>query len=1189
MSLTKIEIELSSEGDKYKAVLYKQYQDRDPLFIKQGYFSLPDEALREQALHIEAYGGILSDLLFTQAELGDDWSRLVDELPSYLASTRLRLTFVEQGHPQEKELQSLCWEALIDPRGEQRIAKREQLPMSRYIKILNPSSRQPMVHVEPRGTRVKGQVALVVAAASPKLEDYPIPQVDINSLCNQLAASWGAKQIIRIDGFEGRDRATFSSIIKRLQTIERPYILCLACHGILDPDTKEPYFWLESGNKAGEGERIPARVLCNELLSLKRSPLMVVFASCNSMNEESTSNAHSAAGPLLARGGIPAVLAMRGLIRETTVNELLPAFFERLSSSGSPEEALAAARKHTPDEDWRATLWLTVETREFWRTKWPNIDEPLFKKAQEPPRIFVGRAQETEQCKKHLDDTGTVAITGPTGIGKSALAKVICAGFPDTMSDLWVDVSQEVEGPQLLYGLARKILGLDQAEVIALLENSEEQETLYARLARSEKILVLDGLEQARGDNEQAERSNQMEYLLRRLIDCAKSGHFKLIVTSTTIPTILNGTAIRLHPLSTKDVQQWCSLQKLELSEADVQTLHQKTEGWPYYLDLAIPLLLDEQYEQRSDFIRDLATQLSISDDLHKKEFSIYSASAQAMLLMIGVLNGAPITTGGLGDLLGGDVSDAVREIEARHHLTRHPKTDRINVHTLLREYADRRSQQQGAAHFERHEQAAKHYNKRSEHAFWAMFHYDKTDKIKEMLLAASQSLTHDQVILPPARTISLLEKHRRYNKQTLQPDHTLLETLLAEAYLRTGEQQRIQKACSIFGGVVGQSQTSRAEKLNSLDRLCVVRAYDGLADIVLHDEEYRGARSYYEQGRDYLATARLPTRMAKLAERWLARRQGVIVSFWGNRRAELERLESEILTEDPLARARDLLVLATEWAELGENKRAKAHFERTLALRRELGRFDMLATAYVNYSNFFSTQHLFAEAHAQLEEAEKLALEHHLPLVQASVLNTRGIEHYEQSRPDDAEPLLIQALNLYEQVYASLDSYPNDKREAAMRKVPHREAARQNATRGRFDCRYRLADIFILRHDSETAIDYIKQALEKVVNLHPEDQWRRSCALRAHAEAMLLVDNTDTAAADLDQVWHAVLDKKIEDTSDMCRFFSARATLRRKQGILAEAALDAQAGLTFAQRSGSPFLYNLLKRQCEELYSLGA
>lgn len=126
------------------------------------------------------------------------------------------------------------------------------------------------------------------------------------------------------------------------------------CHGIVGQQGAVLWLEDETGNAASvTGEDFAAR-----LGALERIPSLVVLCSCQSAGAGNPArDALVALGPLLAKEGVPAVLAMQGKLSMSAATQFIPEFFRQLAEHGEVDRATASARAKIMDSpDW----WIPV-------------------------------------------------------------------------------------------------------------------------------------------------------------------------------------------------------------------------------------------------------------------------------------------------------------------------------------------------------------------------------------------------------------------------------------------------------------------------------------------------------------------------------------------------------------------------------------------------------------------------------------------------------------------------------------------------------------------------------------------------------------------------------------------------------------------------------------------------------------
>ena len=279
------------------------------------------------------YGEALGQIVFVEA-----LSRALDQarVAAQRASVPLRLRLIVPA-----ELHLLRWETLHDPAHPDAplLTTGGQILFSRYLSSADWTPVQP----RPLG----GRRALVLLASPSDLADYGLAPFDV-----------AAEQVIVEQSLEpipttvlGPGRATLGALVEALRS--GPDILYLMAHGRVDADG-ETWLYLEGADgktRPVRGSEVAARIAEQAV-----RPQLVVLGIC-----ESTGDGHGEAlltlGPLLARAGVGAVLAMQGRVTLETLRTFLPACLRVLIEDGRVDAAVSHARGLVRD---RADFWAPV-------------------------------------------------------------------------------------------------------------------------------------------------------------------------------------------------------------------------------------------------------------------------------------------------------------------------------------------------------------------------------------------------------------------------------------------------------------------------------------------------------------------------------------------------------------------------------------------------------------------------------------------------------------------------------------------------------------------------------------------------------------------------------------------------------------------------------------------------------------
>lgn len=234
----------------------------------------------------------------------------------------------------------------------------ERILFSRYLSSANWSR----VRLRP-----KADLRVLVVVANPSdLADYGMSTLDVAGEIQRAKAGLGD---IAVTALESGGASTLGNIIAHLR--ESYDILYLVAHGMFVEN--EPWLWLEA--ESGETERVSGSDLIRSLQDIEQRPGLIILSSCQSAGTGEDTEAGQqgilgALGPRLAQAGIPAVIAMQGLIGINTMERFLPVFFEELQQDGQIDRAMAVARgavREQPDW-WMPALFMRLKSGRLWYT-----------------------------------------------------------------------------------------------------------------------------------------------------------------------------------------------------------------------------------------------------------------------------------------------------------------------------------------------------------------------------------------------------------------------------------------------------------------------------------------------------------------------------------------------------------------------------------------------------------------------------------------------------------------------------------------------------------------------------------------------------------------------------------------------------------------------------------------------------
>ncbi|MDQ2899141.1 MAG: CHAT domain-containing protein [Acidobacteriota bacterium] len=311
------------------------------------------------------YEARLSELFFQAPNAKDALDKACAQLDQAGPGNALRVRLLIE--PAAQELHHVRWECLRDTAGNP-LFNGDTILFSRFLSSPN---------LRPIGP--KTQLKALVAIANPPNLDRAIdpenpqtglPPIDVKN--EKLRAETGLIGA----GFavntlasppHGTVAATLDNILNELE--KGCDVFYLVCHGglVQQNGSPTPMLWLEDGE-----DPVNAARLVEGVRNMAQQPRLVVLASCQSAGADGTSAAVSgtlgALGPLLGGAGVPAVVAMQGNIKMSTVDRFMPQFLAELAKDGHIDRAMGKARGHVLDcnDYWMPVLFMRLSEGLIW-------------------------------------------------------------------------------------------------------------------------------------------------------------------------------------------------------------------------------------------------------------------------------------------------------------------------------------------------------------------------------------------------------------------------------------------------------------------------------------------------------------------------------------------------------------------------------------------------------------------------------------------------------------------------------------------------------------------------------------------------------------------------------------------------------------------------------------------------------
>jgi hypothetical protein len=323
--------------------------------------------LASDGLGPDEYGQLLTEGLFHDPRTVANYQKARNAAEDLEADLRFRIAIDSEA----EELHALRWETLRDPiPPHDCLTTRERVHFSRYL-----LSDRDWWSGRPRARQ---DLRALVAVADPvDLDPKRFPAVKAEQWHAMIEEALGKD--IHVDQLGTPEKAATLDAIAGALGQASYDILVLVAHGFLEHGI--PWLWLENTlaadhGKGWQGAQASGIDLAERIGTIEVQPRLVVLCSCESAGSGQLRSDDwdllAALGPRLAAGGVPAVVAMQGLIPMDMARRFLKKFFEKIQFDGQVDRAVAAARAEQKGDPrfWMPALFLRLESGNLrWYTR----------------------------------------------------------------------------------------------------------------------------------------------------------------------------------------------------------------------------------------------------------------------------------------------------------------------------------------------------------------------------------------------------------------------------------------------------------------------------------------------------------------------------------------------------------------------------------------------------------------------------------------------------------------------------------------------------------------------------------------------------------------------------------------------------------------------------------------------------
>ena len=416
---------------------------------------------------------------------------------------------------------------------------------------------------------------------------------------------------------------------------------------------------------------------------------------------------------------------------------------------------------------------------------------------------FIGREAELAYYHSRLERDHFVIVTGLAGMGKTTLGAKLARDVADSPDNIFWFTFDQVEkstADALYWALASFLDSRDEPNLWTYLQGEIGAQKPLERMAKLN--LLMNSLATGRhvlcfDDFQIAAHLPDIAYIFKtirqRFVDLHQPLPARIILMGREVsPDMEYLASSPLTGLSEAETAQFFKDRQLNLPDALIRKLWQRTEGNPKLLELSVAALTGRHDVTQENFVVSLARKGDIRDYVMNNIYTALTSEEQAVMGALSVFTGAIEREGAEEVLAAEGITHIAQRLDGliNKHVITEIDDEHLHLHSLVREYCYHVVNRKDRDRF--HQRAADYFEAQRNWLAAAHHHFERKLYGRALDLLAD----HSSAIINGGGVANLLEQLTRFQRELLSSEQRVtLDKTTGDCHRLRGEYQAAIRA----------------------------------------------------------------------------------------------------------------------------------------------------------------------------------------------------------------------------------------------------------------------------------------------------------------------------------------------------------------------------------------------------------